>query len=150
MYFYSIQGIYVDGKLGKAHLDRNVFEVETGGDFEMGLMSIDMLCFNKAKYPGLAAWQIALIAVGSVLFVVLVGLVTYFIWRYKKEKELAVTNAKDTNSYEMSGAALGIPASTTPLNPMTVHVGRRTLPEIIPEDKIEWTKEELDEKFGAS
>lgn len=33
MYFYSIQGIFADGKLGKTHLDRNVFEVETGGDF---------------------------------------------------------------------------------------------------------------------
>lgn len=116
----------------------------------MGLLTIDMLCFNKAKYPGLAVWQIALIVVGSVLLAVLIGVGAYFIWQFKKEKDLAVQNANTTNSYEMSGAALGIAASHTPINPQNVSVGRRTLPEIIPEDKVEWTKEELDEKFGAS
>jgi hypothetical protein len=130
LYFYGIQGIYMDGKLGRAHLDTNIFEVESGGDFDVGLLSIDLLCFAEAAYPTLAAWKIALIVVGCVLFVVLIGLIIFFAIKAKREKEASIANMNNV-AYEMSGASLGIPAS---MNPVTVKIWVNSQ-EPIPEEK---------------
>ena len=104
-----------------------------------------MLCFAEIKYPSMPAWQIAVIAISCVLFVALIVLVIYFVIKAKREKEAAVAQ-RDNATYEMSGASLGIPS--TP-NPVTMQV-RYNPQEVIPEEKKEWTKEELDEKFGSS
>lgn len=144
-YFYGIQGIYADGKLGRTYLDRNLFEVETGGDFDVGLLSIDMKCFAEAYYPSMPAWQIAVIVISCVLFLVLVGLAIFFIIKAKREKEAAVAQMNNA-AYEMSGASLGIPSS---INPVAVQI-RYNPSDVVPEEKKEWTKEELDEKFGSA
>jgi hypothetical protein len=152
IYFFGFGGIYSNGILGKANLDTNVFEVSPGGDFSVSMIAIDTACFKEVKFPnlntGLQVWQIALIAVGSVLFVALIGVIIFLVIRAKREREKAAEDLKNQTSYDMSGAALGIPNT---LNPVTVHPQPKlSKNDFVPEDKVEWTKEELDEKFGAT
>lgn len=138
-YFFGFSGIYSINFLGKAHLDTNIFEVEPGGDFDLSMVGIDTNCFKAIKYPdtGLQAWQIALIVVGCVLFLALIGVIVFLVIRAKRQKQES-EEALRNGGYEMSGAALGIPQS---LNPITIKIGKH---DIVPEEKKEWTKEEID------